>query len=80
MILLNLLKHMKLSDLWQIDFFLAFTILILVCFVMIIISDYLEYKIMKQESDELKKNMNNYVNTKFGALENDRINERQNKK
>ena len=35
---------------------------------------------MKQESDELKKNMNNYVNTKFGALENDRINERQNKK
>ena len=47
---------------------------------MLIISDYLEYKIMKQESDELKKNMNNYVNTKFGALENDRINERQNKK
>ena len=71
---------MKISDLLEIEFFLAFIILIVICFVVLIILDYLEYKIMKQESDELKKNMNNYVNTKFGALENDRINERQNKK
>tara|TARA_R100000781_G_scaffold9914_1_gene9643 strand:- start:293 stop:508 length:216 start_codon:yes stop_codon:yes gene_type:complete len=71
---------MKISDLWEIEFFLAFMILITICFIILIIADYFEYKIMKEQSDELRKNINNYVNTRVGALENDRINERQKKK
>ena len=71
---------MKISDLWEIELFLAFMILIAIWFIILIIIDYFEYKIMKEQSDELRENINNYVNTRVGALENDRINERQKKK
>jgi hypothetical protein len=56
--------------------YLAFGVVIAFGIFGLIVIDYLEYKLMRKQNEKLKKNINQYENTKAGALENDRIHQR----
>lgn len=55
---------------------LLFKIVIFFGIFLIIVSQYIEAKIRKKNNKELQENMNKHI-TRVGALENDRVNERQ---